>query len=358
MSEYYSTIQTILGTAAKDLLTHKCKTIPKEELHLPNPNFVEEIFSISDRSQKVQENLKKMFNHGRLAATGYLSILPVDQGIEHSAGEAFAENPMYFDPENIVKLAIEGGCSALASSVGVLGMVSKKYADQIPFIAKLNHNDLLRYPNDYDQIMFGSVQEAYNMGAKGVGATIYFGSAESKRQLQEVSEAFQEAHRLGMFTVLWCYVRNEQFVVDGVNYETSADLTGQADYLGATIEADIVKQKLPTVNRGYEAVNKQGKKYGKYTEDMYSKLASDHPIDLCRYQVANGYMGRIGLINSGGEHGKDDLHDAVYAAVVNKRAGGVGLIVGRKAFQKPFEEGVKILHTIQDVYLCEEVTIA
>jgi class I fructose-bisphosphate aldolase len=242
--------------------------------------------------------------------------------------------------------------------VGVLGMVAKKYADQIPFIAKLNHNDLLRYPNDYDQVMFGGVSEAFNMGAKGVGATIYFGSPESKRQLQEVSEAFQEAHYLGLFTVLWCYVRNDNFVVDGVNYETSADLTGQADYLGATIEADIVKQKLPTVNRGYEALNKKGKKYGKYTEKMYSKLASDHPIDLCRYQVANGYLGRVGLISSGGEHGKSDLHDAVYAAVVNKRAGGAGLILGRKAFQKPFEEGVKILHTVQDVYLCKEVTIS
>jgi class I fructose-bisphosphate aldolase len=358
MFESYSAIQKILGDEADNLLHHVCKTIPKEQLHLPGPNFVEDVFSISDRSKKVQNNLKTLFNHGRLGGTGYLSILPVDQGIEHSAGEAFSENPIYFDPENIVKLAIGGGCNAVASSVGVLGMVAKKYADQIPFIAKLNHNDLLRYPNDYDQVMFGGVSEAFNMGAKGVGATIYFGSPESKRQLQEVSEAFQEAHYLGLFTVLWCYVRNDNFVVDGVNYETSADLTGQADYLGATIEADIVKQKLPTVNRGYEALNKKGKKYGKYTEKMYSKLASDHPIDLCRYQVANGYLGRVGLISSGGEHGKSDLHDAVYAAVVNKRAGGAGLILGRKAFQKPFEEGVKILHTVQDVYLCKEVTIS
>lgn len=358
MSECYSKIQEILDKDAESLLQHVCKTIPKEQLHLPGPQFVEEVFSISDRGERVQDNLKKLFNHGRLAETGYLSILPVDQGIEHSAGAAFSENPMYFDPENIVKLAIEGGCSAVASSVGTLGMVAKKYAQQIPFIVKLNHNDLLRYPNDYDQIMFGSVEEAHNMGAVGVGATIYFGSPESKRQIQEVSEAFQEAHSKGMFTVLWCYVRNEHFVVDGINYEASADLTGQADYLGATIEADIVKQKLPTLNRGYEVINKQGKKYGKYDEEMYTKLASDHPIDLCRYQVANGYMGRIGLINSGGEHGKNDLHDAVYAAVVNKRAGGMGLILGRKAFQKPFEEGVAILRAVQDVYLCKKVTIA
>lgn len=358
MSERLSTIKTILGDDAKSLLDHVCKTIPKEQLHIPGPNFVDEIFSISDRSKKVQNNLKTMFNHGRLSGTGYLSILPVDQGIEHSAGEAFSENPMYFDPENIVKLAIEGGCNAVASSVGVLGMVAKKYADKIPFIAKLNHNDLLRYPNDYDQVMFGSVEEAYDMGALGVGATIYFGSVESKLQIQEVSIAFQEAHRLGMFTVLWCYVRNEHFMVDGVNYETSADLTGQADYIGATIEADIVKQKLPTVNQGYEALNTKDVRYGKYTEAMYTKLSTDHPIDLCRYQVANGFMGRIGLINSGGGHGENDMHDAVYAAVVNKRAGGMGLILGRKAFQKPFEEGVEILHAVQDVYLCKEITIA
>jgi len=358
MSEIYSTIKTILGAEAEDLLIHECKTIPKEELHLPNPNFVEEIFSISDRSQKVQENLKKLFNHGRLAGTGYLSILPVDQGIEHSAGEAFSENPMYFDPENIVKLAIEGGCNAIASSVGVLGMISKKYSDKIPFIAKLNHNDLLRYPNDYDQILFGSVKEAHAMGALGIGATIYFGSPESKRQIEEVSQAFVEAHELGMFTVLWCYVRNDRFMIDGKNYETSADLTGQADYLGATIEADIVKQKLPTINEAYKKLNSKTEKYGKFNEEMYSKLSSNHPIDLCRYQVVNGFMGRIGLISSGGEHGKNDLHDAIYSAVVNKRAGGMGLILGRKAFQKSFEEGVKILHAVQDVYVCKEVTIA
>lgn len=358
MSDTFTRIKEILGKDGEDLLNHVCATIPKIDLHVPSPQFVDDIFSISDRSKKVQTNLKSMFNHGRLSGTGYLSILPVDQGIEHSAGEAFGENPMYFDPENIVKLAIDGGCNAVASSVGVLGMVAKKYADKIPFIAKLNHNDLLRYPNDYDQIMFGSVEEAYNMGARGVGATIYFGSPESKLQIQEVSSAFQEAHRLGMFTVLWCYVRNEHFVVDGVNYETSADLTGQADYLGATIEADIVKQKLPTVNRGYEALNKDGKTYGKYAEGMYTKLSSNHPIDLCRYQVANGYMGRIGLISSGGGHGENDMHDAIYAAVVNKRAGGTGMILGRKAFQKSFEEGVEILHAVQDVYLCEDITVA
>lgn len=358
MSESYTKIQSILGKDGESLLSHVCKTISKDQLHIPNPQFVEEIFSISDRSKKVQQNLKKLFNHGRLGGTGYLSILPVDQGIEHSAGEAFSENPEYFDPENIVKLALEGGCNAVASSIGTLGIIAKKYADKIPFIAKLNHNDLLRYPNDYDQIMFGSVDEAVDMGAIGVGATIYFGSKESKRQIQEVSAAFHEAHEKGLFTVLWCYVRNEHFIVDGKNYETSADLTGQADYLGANIEADIVKQKLPTMNRGMEVINKQGEKYEKFDEEMYTKLASNHPIDLCRYQVANGFMGRIGLISSGGESGENDLHDAVYAAVVNKRAGGMGLILGRKAFQKSFAEGVKILHAVQDVYLCEEITIA
>jgi class I fructose-bisphosphate aldolase len=358
MSEIYLNIQKILGEGADDLLNHTCNTIPKIQLHLPGPNFTQDIFSISDRSEKVMENLNKLFNHGRLSGTGYLSILPVDQGIEHSAGAAFSDNPMYFDPENIIKLAIEGGCNAVASSVGALGMVAKKYAGKIPFIVKLNHNDLLRYPNDYDQIMFGSVDEAVEMGAVGVGATIYFGSPESKRQIQEVSAAFHEAHEKGLFTVLWCYVRNEHFSVDGKNYETSADVTGQADYIGATIEADIVKQKLPTINRGFEKINAQGEKYEKFDEAMYSKLASDHPIDLCRYQVANGFMGRIGLINSGGEHGKNDLHDAVYSAVINKRAGGMGLILGRKAFQKPLDEGIKILNAVQDVYLCKEITVA
>lgn len=358
MTNNYSSIQKILGTDAEKLLVHECKTISKEKLHIPGPKFIEEIFSLSDRNEKVIKNFKKLRDAGRLKKTGYYSILPIDQGIEHSAGASFAKNPEYFDPENIVKLAIEAGCNGVASTLGTLGMVSKKYAGQIPFIVKINHNDLLRYPNDYDEIMFADVEQAHDMGAVGIGATIYFGSPESKRQISEVSEAFAQAHRFGMITILWCYLRSSAFTVDGKDYSESADLTGQANYLGVTIEADIVKQKLPTLNGGYKALNKDGKKFGKYSDLMYTELSSDHPIDLCRYQVANGYMGRIGLISSGGASGKDDLKGAVYTAVVNKRAGGSGLILGRKAFQKSMEEGIKIIQAVQDVYACEEVTIA
>lgn len=346
-------IVKILGSEADSLLKHKCNTIPKEQLHLPGPGFVDKIFGISDRSEKTQANLKKLFGHGRLANTGYLSILPVDQGIEHSAGASFAPNPIYFDPENIVKLAIEGGCNAVASTLGVLGAVSKKYAKKIPFILKINHNEFLSYPNFYDQRLFGSVGQAYDMGAVGVGATIYFGSDESRRQIEEISAAFYEAHKLGLFTVLWCYLRNSAFKKDGVDYHVAADLTGQANHLGVTIEADIIKQKLPENNGGYNAL-----KFGKTHPLVYEKLTSDHPIDLTRYQVANCYMGRMGLINSGGAAGKDDFKDAVKTAVINKRAGGTGLISGRKTFQKPMADGVKLFNAIQDVYLTKEVDIA
>lgn len=348
-----SKIMDILGDDAKSLLEHKCTTIPKENLHLPGPDFIDRIFGISDRSKKVLTNLKWLFNHGRLAGSGYLSILPVDQGIEHSAGASFAPNPMYFDPENIVKLAIEGGCNAVASTLGVLGIVSKKYAGKIPFIVKINHNELLTYPNSYDQKLFGSPKQAFDMGAVGVGATIYFGSEESRRQIEEISHAFAKAHELGMFTVLWCYLRNNAFKKDGVDYHTSADLTGQANHLGVTIEADIIKQKLPTNNGGFTAIN-----FAKTSPLVYEKLTSDHPIDLTRYQVANCYMGRIGLINSGGASGKNDLQQAVKTAVINKRAGGTGLISGRKAFQKPLQQGIEILNAIQDVYLAKEIDIA
>src|SRR3989338_3488258 len=359
MSKLYSTIQQLLGSDSENLLGFKSPKLSKDKLQVPGPQFIEKVFSESDRSAKVLASLKKMRNHGRLKGTGYVSILPVDQGIEHSAGASFAKNPDYFDPEKIVKLAIEGGCNAVASTLGVLGMMSKKHADKIPFLVKLNHNDLLRYPNDYDQIMFGSVQQAYDMGAAVVGATIYFGSPESKRQIQEVSAAFAEAHRKGMFTVLWCYLRNSAFKVNGVDYSDAADLTGQANHLGATIGADIVKQKLPMRNGGYKALNQGDKKYGKFSEKMYTDLASDHPIDLCRYQVLNGFAGRVGLINSGGESGgESDLVEAVKTAVINKRAGGMGLILGRKSFQKPLAEGIKILNAVQDVYLCKEVTVA
>jgi len=346
-------ITKLLGKDANKLLGHKCKTIPKSMLHLPGPDFIDRIFSISDRPKKVLGNLKKVFNHGRLRKTGYLSVLPVDQGIEHSAGASFAPNSMYFDPENIVKLAIEGGCNAVASTLGVLGAVSRKYADRIPFILKINHNELLTYPNSYDQRLFASADQAHEMGALGVGATVYFGSEESRRQIEEISIEFHRAHRLGMFTVLWCYLRNDAFKKGGVDYHTSADLTGQANHLGVTIEADIIKQKLPTNNGGYTAV-----KFGKTSPLVYEKLTSDNPIDLTRYQVANCYMGRIGLINSGGPSGKNDLEQAVKTAVINKRAGGTGLISGRKAFQKPFKEGVKLLNAIQDVYLDKNVTVA
>jgi len=349
-------IKKLLGDQADSLLNHQSKTIDKSMLHLPSMQTIQKVFAQSDRSAKVLANLKALYAHGRLKNTGYVSILPVDQGIEHSAGASFAKNPAYFDPENIVKLAVDGGCNAVASTLGVLGMVSKKYASKIPFIVKLNHNELLTYPNKFDQIMFGTVEQAKNMGAAGVGATIYFGSPESGRQITEVSRAFAEAHKLGMFTVLWCYLRSTSFKKDK-DYHVSADLSGQANHLGVTIEADIIKQKLPENNGGYLALGQESS-YGKTDKRVYEKLTTDHPIDLTRYQVANCYMGRIGLINSGGASGENDLQQAVMTAVINKRAGGAGLISGRKAFQKSREEGVEILHAIQDVYLCKEVTIA
>jgi len=348
-----SNISDRLGDDAKDLLDHKCTTIPKENITLPGPNYVDDIFINSDRNNQVLVNLQRMFDSGRLGRSGYLSILPVDQGIEHSAAASFAPNPIYFDPENIVKLAIEGGCNAVASTLGVLALVSRKYAHKIPFVLKFNHNEILSYPNTFDQKLFADVEQAADMGAAGVGATIYFGSEESRRQIEEVSEAFQRAHELGMFTILWCYLRNPGFVKDGVDYHTAADLTGQANHLGVTIGADIIKQKLPENNGGYNAI-----KFGKTHPFVYEKLSSDNPIDLCRYQVANCYMGKIGLINSGGASGENDMQDAVKTAVINKRAGGMGLISGRKAFQKPMGEGVKLLNAIQDVYLSDEVTIA
>jgi fructose-bisphosphate aldolase, class I len=351
----YKDIEKMLGEE-KTLLTHASKTISKDTLHVPSMATIEEVFEMSDRPSKVIKHLKEMFNHGRLGGTGYVSILPVDQGVEHSAGASFAANPEYFDPENIVKLAMDGGCSAVASTLGALGIVSKKYAGKIPFIVKLNHNELLTYPNKADEIMFGDVQQAKDMGALGVGATIYFGSAESGRQISEVSKAFAEAHRLGMFTVLWCYLRNPAFKKDG-DLALSADLSGQANHLGVTIEADIIKQKLPETNEGFLVLDQEGM-YGKTDKRVYSELTSENPIDLTRYQVANCYLGRIPMISSGGASGEHDLEDAVRLAVINKRAGGSGLICGRKAFQKPMEEGVALLNAIQDVYLCEKVTIA
>ena len=348
-------IQSLLGDDAESLLSHESKGIPKDDLTLPGPDFVERVFVGSDRSPQVLRNLQAMLSHGRLADSGYVSILPVDQGIEHSAAASFAPNPKYFDPANIVELAIEGGCSAVASTFGVLAVSSRRYAHRIPFIVKINHNELLSYPNTYDQVMFGSVDQAYDLGAAGVGATVYFGSSESRRQLQEVSEAFARAHELGLFTVLWCYIRNNEFNQGDVDYHGAADLTGQANHLGVTIEADIIKQKLPTNNGGYNAI----KSYGKTSKLVYEELTTDHPIDLCRWQVANCYMGRIPLINSGGESkGQTDLAEAVTTAVVNKRAGGAGLISGRKAFQRPMTEGVELLHAIQDVYRDPSVTIA
>lgn len=351
-------LEELLGDEAAYLLEHECKTIEKKRLHLPSPGFVDEIWSLSDRNNRVLANLQRLFDHGRLGGTGYMSILPVDQGIEHTGGASFAKNPDYFDPENIIKLAVEAGCNAVASTFGVLGAMSRKYAHKIPFVVKINHNELLTYPNTYDQIMFGTIEQAYNMGAAAVGATIYFGSAESDRQIQEVADAFAYAHELGMATILWCYTRNPAFKVDGVDYHTAADLTGQANHIGATIGADIVKQKLPEVNGGFKALNKGGSSYGKTDERMYTELTTDHPIDLTRYQVANSYMGRAGLINSGGASGDNDFADAVKTAVINKRAGGMGLISGRKAFQRPFEEGIKILNLIQDVYLSDDITVA
>ena len=352
-------IAELLGKDAQFLLEHKSKTIPKESLHLPDGNFVDRIFAQSNRNTQVLRSLGAMFDHGRLGKTGFLSILPIDQGIEHSAGASFAKNPIYFDPENIVKLAIEGGCNAVATTYGNLAMVSRKYAHKIPFIVKINHNELLTYPNKADQIMFGSVKDAWNLGAVAVGATIYFGSDNSTRQIQEVAKAFEEAHELGMATILWCYTRNNAFKKDGKDYHVSADLTGQANHLGVTIQADIIKQKLAENNGGYKALNTGGSSYGKLDEKIYTDLTSDHPIDLCRYQVANCYMGRAGLINSGGESkGASDLADAVRTAVINKRAGGMGLISGRKAFQRPMKEGVEILQAIQDVYLDSSIDIA
>src|SRR5438477_4841200 len=349
-----SELEAVLGDDARSLLQHQCKTIPKESLQLPGPDFVDRVHAASDRPVRVLTSLQALVSHGRLGGTGYVSILPVDQGIEHSAGASFAPNPAYFDPENIVKLAIEGGCNGVASTFGVLGAVARKYAHKVPFCVKLNHNELLTYPNKYDQIMFGTVEEAWNMGAAAVGATIYFGSPEGDRQIIEVSRAFARAHELGMATILWCYLRNNAFKTPEKDFHVAADLTGQANHLGVTIQADIIKQKLPENNGGFSAL-----KFGKTSPDVYKKLSSDHPIDLCRYQVLNCYMGRIGLINSGGEsHGAGDLAEAVTTAIINKRAGGMGLISGRKAFQRPMKDGAELLQRIQDVYLDKNVTVA
>ncbi len=346
-------IREYLGESANDLLTHTCKTIASDQLTLPGPEYLDKVFGNSDRNVQVLKSLASIHDHGRLGGTGYLSILPVDQGIEHTAGSSFAPNPMYFDPENIIKLAIEGGCNAVATTFGGLALHARKYAHKIPFIVKINHNELMTYPNTYDQIMFGSVEDAWNLGAAAVGATIYFGSEESDRQIQEVAEAFELAHELGMATILWCYTRNSAFKTAGTDYHTAADLTGQANHIGVTIKADIIKQKLPDTNGGFRDI-----KFGKTHPDMYEKLSTDHPIDLCRYQVINNYMGKIGLINSGGASGESDFADAVRTAVINKRAGGTGLISGRKAFQRPFDEGIKLLNLIQDVYLSKEINIA
>lgn len=351
-------IEEALGDKADYFLNHKSTTVPKETLYLPSPYFMDDVYTQTDRNPQVLRSLAQMFGHGRLANTGYLSILPVDQGIEHSAGASFAPNPEYFDPAKIVELAIEGGCNAVASTFGVLGAVARKYAHRIPFMVKINHNELLTYPNQFNQVMFGTIKEAWNMGAVAVGATIYFGSAESTRQLVQVAEAFAYAHELGMATVLWCYMRNPDFKINGVNHETSSDLTSQANHLGATIQADILKQKLPTSNGGFKALNSGNSSYGKLDDRIYTQLTSDHPIDLTRYQVMNGYMGRIGLISSGGASGANDFAEAIQTAVINKRAGGTGLISGRKAFQRPMAEGAQLLQAIQDVYLCDDVTIA
>jgi class I fructose-bisphosphate aldolase len=351
-------ITELLGQDAKGLLEHKSTGIPKASLHLPGPDYVDRVYAGSDRPTPVLGRLQQLIDHGRLSGTGYLSILPVDQGIEHSAGASFGKNPAYFDPENIVKLAIEGGCNAVASTLGVLGGVARKYAHKIPFIVKFNHNEFLTYPNKFDQIFFARVEQAADMGAVAVGATIYFGSEESGRQIVEVGEAFQAAHEMGMATILWCYLRNSAFKTKEKDYHVSADLTGQANHLGVTLEADIIKQKLPENNGGYKAISSKENPYGKIDDRVYTQLTTDHPIDLTRYQVANCYMGRAGLINSGGASGSNDFAEAVKTAVVNKRAGGMGLISGRKAFQRPMAEGAKLLNTIQDVYLCKEITIA
>jgi class I fructose-bisphosphate aldolase len=353
-------LEELLGAEARELLDHKAQTIPQDQIHLPGPDFIDRVVASSDRSPSVLRSLQSLVGHGRLAGTGYVSILPVDQGIEHSAGASFAPNPQYFDPGNIVKLAIEGGCNGVASTFGVLGAVARKYAHKIPFIVKINHNELLTLPNKFDQVMFGTVKEAHNMGAVAVGATIYFGSDESTRQITEVANAFAQAHELGMACILWCYLRNSKFKTPEGDMHAAADLTGQANHLGVTIQADIVKQKLPERNGGYPAVEKElGKSYGKTSKLVYEKLTTDSPIDMVRYQVANGYMGRIGLINSGGESkGASDMAEAVRTAVINKRGGGMGLISGRKAFQRPMNEGVELLNAIQDVYLSDEITVA
>lgn len=350
----YQSIVKYLGKDANYLLEHTCTTIDKKLLHTPSPGYLDEVFQGSNRNIQVLRSLAALYNHGRLSGTGFLSILPIDQGIEHTAGASFAKNPIYFDPENIVKLAMEGGCNAVATTFGNLAIVARKYAHKIPFVVKLNHNELLTYPTKYEQIMFGAVEDAWNLGAAAVGATIYFGSEGSNRQIVEVAKAFEKAHELGMATILWCYTRNNAFKKDNINYETAADITGQANHLGVTIQADIIKQKMPESNGGFTAIN-----FSKSALQMYTELSSDHPIDLCRYQVANCYMGRIGLINSGGESkGETDLEESVRTAVINKRAGGMGLILGRKAFQRPFKEGVQLLNAVQDVYLAKEIDLA
>jgi class I fructose-bisphosphate aldolase len=349
-----SQLLALLGDEKDALLNHVCQTISKDQIHLPHPSHIDTTFLQSNRNGQTIRSLTQLYHHGRLSDTGYISILPVDQGIEHTAGSSFSPNPIYFDPENIVKLAIEAGCNAVASTMGGLAMLSRKYAHKIPFVVKINHNELMTYPNKHDQIMFGSVRDAWNMGAVAVGATVYFGSAESNRQIIEVAQAFEEAHNLGMATILWCYSRNDAFTKEGIDYNTAADITGQANYLGVSIQADIIKQKLPTGNGGFTAI-----KFAKTNPDMYTKLSSDHPIDLCRYQVINCYSGRIAMINSGGESkGEADLAEAIKTAVINKRAGGSGMIMGRKAFQRPFGEGVKLIHMVQEIYLAKEITIA
>jgi class I fructose-bisphosphate aldolase len=358
MSLGINSIEELLGDEASELLEHKCETISKDRLIQPSASYVDEVWYHSDRNNRVLQNLQRLLNNGRLGGTGYLSILPVDQGIEHSAGASFGKNPDYFDPDHIVNLAMEAGCNAVASTFGALASVSRKYAHKIPFVVKINHNELLTYPNNYDQIMFGTIDQAYDMGAAAVGATIYFGSEESNRQIQEVAQAFAYAHELGMATILWCYTRNNAFKVDGVDYHSSADLTGQANHIGTTLGADIIKQKQPTNNGGYKALNSGDSSYGKLDERIYTELSSDNPIDLTRYQVANCFMGRAGLINSGGASGTNDFADAVKTAIINKRAGGMGLISGRKAFQRPLGEGVKLLNMIQDVYLNDDITLA
>ncbi|MEP6674647.1 MAG: class I fructose-bisphosphate aldolase [Ferruginibacter sp.] len=350
---------SLIGKENENLLTHTCTAVTKDKLITPSPDFIDKVYSLSNRNIPTLNNLSRIFHSGRLSGSGYLSILPIDQGVEHSAGASFAPNPIYFDPENIIKLALEGGCNAVATTFGGLGIMARKYAHKIPFIAKINHNELLTFPNKFDQVMFGSVKSAWNLGAAAVGATIYFGSPESDRQIVEVAAAFEEAHQLGMATVLWCYLRNNSFKKDGTDYHVSADLTGQANYLGVTIQADIIKQKLPENNGGFKALNTGNSSYGKLDERMYTQLTTDHPIDLCRYQVMNGYMGRIGLINSGGASaGAADLKEAAITAIINKRAGGTGLISGRKAFQKPMADGIKLLNTIQDIYLDSSIGIA